>query len=96
MIQTIKLVGKNSHEIWIDGKKLHPGKSQKVFNHSPTGFSWGYGGSGCAQLALAILLKVTGSKEIALAHYQQFKWDVIAKIKNKNSFKMEIEIPVFN
>ncbi len=24
-------------------------------NHSPDGFSWGYGGSGPAQLALAIL-----------------------------------------
>lgn len=27
----------------------------KLVNHSPTGFSWGYGGSGPAQLALAIL-----------------------------------------
>ena len=26
-----------------------------LFNHSPTGFEWGYGGSGLAQLALAIL-----------------------------------------
>jgi len=26
-----------------------------LFNHSPTGFEWGYGGSGPAQLALAIL-----------------------------------------
>jgi hypothetical protein len=26
-----------------------------LYNHSPTGFAWGYGGSGPAQLALAIL-----------------------------------------
>lgn len=26
-----------------------------LWNHSPTGFNWGYGGSGPAQLALAIL-----------------------------------------
>lgn len=26
-----------------------------LFNHSPNGFEWGYGGSGPAQLALAIL-----------------------------------------
>src|SRR5467141_965015 len=25
-------------------------------NHSPTGFAWGYGGSGPAQLALALLI----------------------------------------
>jgi len=28
----------------------------RLRNHSPTGFSWGYGGSGPAQLALAILV----------------------------------------
>jgi hypothetical protein len=26
-----------------------------LWNHSPTGFEWGYGGSGPAQLALALL-----------------------------------------
>jgi hypothetical protein len=29
-------------------------------NHSPTGFEWGYGGSGPAQLALAICADVLG------------------------------------
>jgi hypothetical protein len=47
--------------------------SLKLQNHSPTGFSWGYNGSGPAQLALAILLDFYGDKEIALAHYQDFK-----------------------
>ena len=28
---------------------------QDLYNHSPDGFSWGYHGSGCAQLALALL-----------------------------------------
>ena len=39
--------------------QLDPGPSQQLYNHSPTGFEWGYGGSGPAQLALAILFQVT-------------------------------------
>lgn len=31
-----------------------------LFNHSPDGFEWGYGGSGPAQLALAILADFLG------------------------------------
>lgn len=40
-----------------DGQALKADKSQKVSNHSPDGFNWGYGGSGPAQLALALLLE---------------------------------------
>lgn len=40
--------------------KLDPRRSQKLWNHSPDGFEWGYGGSGPAQLALAILLDALG------------------------------------
>ena len=46
-------------------------------NHSPTGLEWGYGGSGPAQLALAILADAVGDAG-ALAHSQAYKWDVIA------------------
>lgn len=46
-------------------------------NHSPDGFEWGYGGSGPAQLALAILADVADD-ETAQQHYQLFKRDVIA------------------
>jgi len=49
-----------------------------IVKHSPTGFAWGYGGSGPADLALNILYAVTGSRELAMQHYQQFKWDFIA------------------
>jgi hypothetical protein len=45
--------------------------------HSPTGFEWGYGGSGPAQLALAILADAVGS-ERARTLYQKFKFQVIA------------------
>jgi hypothetical protein len=47
-------------------------------NHSPTGFEWGYSGSGPAQLALAILAHHCDSENEALELYQRFKWAVIA------------------
>ncbi len=59
-------------------KHLRPQPSQRVWNHSPDGFSWGYGGSGPAQLALAILLDAYG-EQFAKKHYQDFKWEFVAK-----------------
>jgi hypothetical protein len=50
-----------------------------LWNHSPTGFEFGYGGSGPAQLALAILADCCGD-ELALAFHQAFKSAVIARI----------------
>jgi hypothetical protein len=52
-----------------------------VMNHSPDGFAWGYGGSGPAQLALAILCDATGDDAKAVRHYQDFKWERIATLK---------------
>lgn len=49
-------------------------------NHSPTGFSWGYGGSGPAQLALALLVDFLGDEKQAEALYQHFKSRVIARL----------------
>lgn len=46
-------------------------------NHSPSGFEWGYGGSGPAQLALAILADALGAEK-ALGCYQKFKVRVVA------------------
>jgi hypothetical protein len=57
---------------------LLPKASQKLYNHSPDGFQWGYGGSGPAQLALAILLDITDNPEIAVSNHQSFKRDKIA------------------
>jgi len=44
-----------------------------LMNHSPTGFSWGYGGSGPAQLALALCADVLKDDRRALDIYQDFK-----------------------
>ena len=49
-------------------------------NHSPTGYEWGYGGSGPAQLALALLVDHLGDIEQALDFYQSFKWAVVARL----------------
>ena len=54
-----------------------------LYNHSPTGFEWGYGGSGPAQLALAILADVLEDDDRAVQLHQQFKWRAIASIHRK-------------
>ena len=48
--------------------------------HSPTGFEWGYGGSGPAQLALALAADVLGDDEVALGVYQRLKFRVVARL----------------
>ncbi|MBY0460872.1 MAG: hypothetical protein K2V38_26430, partial [Gemmataceae bacterium] len=48
--------------------------------HSPTGFEWGYGGSGPAQLALALAADVLGDDRAALAAYQRLKFRVVARL----------------
>jgi hypothetical protein len=53
----------------------------EIRNHSPTGFEWGYGGSGPAQLALALLVDALGDLERAQRCYQQFKWKVLAGLQ---------------
>ena len=45
------------------------------------GFEFGYGGSGPAQLALAMLSHALGDDELASAHYQKFKFQVIARLQ---------------
>jgi hypothetical protein len=62
-------------------ERLTPRRSLKLANHSPSGFEWGYGGSGPAQLALALLLDYTNDEEIALAHYTEFKNEVVSQLK---------------
>ncbi|HEY4690222.1 MAG TPA: DUF6166 domain-containing protein [Anaerolineae bacterium] len=60
-----------------------------VCHHSPTGFEWGYGGSGPADLALSILSAVIDEPKTVKIHrgfcgakawalHQPFKWEVIA------------------
>lgn len=49
--------------------------------HSSEGFDWGYGGSGPADLAIAILRDFCPDLNAGTL-YQQFKWDLIAIIQD--------------
>ena len=48
--------------------------------HSATGFEWGYGGSGPAQLALALAADVLGDDEAAQDVYQRLKFKVVSRL----------------
>ncbi len=72
-----KFTEKDWYKVTIDGKPFDHKYSLKIRNHSPDGFSWGYSGSGPAQLALAMLLKETDHVR-AEKYYMDFKNDIIA------------------
>jgi hypothetical protein len=61
-------------------ERVTPERSLALVNHSPSGFEWGYGGSGPAQLALALLLDYTDDEAFALDHYQAFKTEVVSQL----------------
>lgn len=76
-----------TREVFVNGVELLHEHSLRLVNHSPTGYAWGYGGSGPAQLALAILLKFV-SEEVALSLHQIFKREVIAQMNGDKSFAL--------
>jgi len=68
--------------VLVDGHEL-----RHIEIHSPDGFNWGYGGSGPADLAYAVLYDLYG-KEFADKNYQRFKWDIIAKLPQGEPWKL--------
>ena len=58
-------------------------------NHSPTGFNLAGQGSGCAQLALAILVDAIGP-ERAIDLYQKFKREFVAR-SGEDEFRVTLE-----
>lgn len=64
--------------VTVDGRRLNPRRD--LWNHSPSGFEWGYCGSGPAQLALALLADHCSNDEQALNFYQRFKWAVVVEL----------------
>lgn len=83
-----------SKEVYINGRNLSPAKGQKLRNHSPDGFNWGYGGSGPAQLALSVCLFYFSDEGKAMACYQDFKFKVIAGLPQKD-FAVKIDMNEF-
>lgn len=65
-------------DVTVNGRPLNP--RLDLWNHSPSGFEWGYGGSGPAQLALALLADclVDGAK--ATQWHHNFKSAVVARL----------------
>lgn len=57
-------------------------------NHSPSGFGWGYGGSGPAQLALALLADHLRDGPRALGLYQDFKHLVVARLDQDSGWRL--------
>ena len=78
-------------EVTVDGKPLLPENSLKVRNHSPDGFSWGYAGSGPAQLALGILLAAGIRPPTALEYYQEFKREFLVDVKSLGPLDLEVD-----
>lgn len=70
---------------------LLPAASQRLRNHSPDGFAWGYNGSGPSQLALAVLLKAGVSERETLAFYGSFRQEHIANLGD-GPFDVEINL----
>lgn len=67
--------------VTVDGRRLNP--RLDLWNHSPTGFEWGYSGSGPAQLALAILADHCGDDRQAFNFHHRFKWAVVAELPRR-------------
>ena len=55
-----------------------------LWEHSPSGFDWGYGGSGPAQLAVAILAHATGDDAFARGRHQDYKWAIINRLPTQD------------
>lgn len=67
--------------VTVNGIRLNPRRD--LWNHSPSGFEWGYAGSGPAQLALAILADHCGNDDQAFDFHQRFKWAVVAELPRR-------------
>jgi hypothetical protein len=76
----------------VIGHRQHPLEPRlDIANHSPTGFAWGYHGSGPSQLALAILVDHLGDEhtEQALQLYQGFKAAIISHLPQEEGWRID-------
>lgn len=78
--------------VTVNGNLISPAASLKLRRHSPDGFAWGYGGSGPAQLALAILLAAGVEQELALLRYQDFKAEFLVNVASNEPLSLDIDI----
>ena len=76
--------------VTVNGRPLNP--RLDLWNHSPTGFEWGYGGSGPAQLALALLADLLQNDDEAVNLHQDFKFSIVAGLPYQGWTLTEEEI----
>ena len=76
----------SSLSVLVDESPLNLKKSLKVANHSPTGFNWGYNGSGPAQFALALLMRFV-DEGTARDFYQDLKSGWVSTLPGGQNFK---------
>jgi hypothetical protein len=88
----VKIQGLRDLRVFVEGDELELAPSLRLWNHSPTGFNWGYGGSGPAQLALALLLAAGVAPEHASDLHQRFKWEVIAPLPQGEPFTLDVDV----
>lgn len=62
-------------------RRLSLERSLDLVNHSPTGFEWGYSGSGPAQLACALLLDYYDDEQFVREHYIAFRNRVVSQLE---------------
>ncbi|WKN46492.1 DUF6166 domain-containing protein [Tunicatimonas pelagia] len=81
----------NERFYYLNHRRLSLEKSLQVLDKSPSGFAHGYGGSGPAQLALAICLELYG-KDMAIQLFQTFKQQFIAPLP-EGEFTTTFSVP---
>jgi len=78
--------------VTVDGEPLDC--RYDLLSASPTGFEWNYGGSGPAQLAIALLAHAFND-HFAVTHYQRFKRNVVAELPENGWTLSKSEIERF-
>jgi hypothetical protein len=77
--------------VWVEDPETHQeAELPHVQKHSPTGFEWGYGGSGPADLALAILAYHLEMDGVSSGLYQQFKMAFVQNFGEEWSLRRSV------
>jgi hypothetical protein len=77
-----RAIGQTQVRVEYPGRRMeHLPLRLDVCNHSPSGFEWGYSGSGPAQLALAMLLALGIEPDRAALWHQDVKRDLIVRLQ---------------
>lgn len=77
--------------VWINGQELFVERSWHIHRHSIK-FAWGFEGSACSQLALAICLELFG--DFGRRIYHDFRRQVITRLPEGEDFEIELNTEI--